>query len=131
VAAGLEAQGDYDKAITAFQGVAARYPNDSAAERAKLALGGLYAAKNQPQQALRLYEELAKPASMSGLATEAAMKRRDLLRKHPELAAAIKPAVPSPGAASTNLVVTNAPGAKAPATNQTSGKPSPAQAPSP
>ena len=59
-AACLEAQGKTSDAVAAFKSLVERYPTDPLAPRAKVALGRLYKAQNQPAEALRLLEEVAR-----------------------------------------------------------------------
>lgn len=56
----LDAQGNADEAITVFKNLVDRYPTDPLASRAKVALARQYKAKNQPAEALRLLEDVAR-----------------------------------------------------------------------
>jgi predicted negative regulator of RcsB-dependent stress response len=98
VAASLEGQGRAEQAIARYREVITRYPNEPAAPQAKLNLARIYAA-NQPEEALRLYDELIRPPGTAGFnawSNEAAERRRRLVQQHPELAAAAAPAPASP-----------------------------------
>lgn len=90
IAASLEAQGKLDEAIAAYLNVSTTYGKSSAvADDAKLALARIYEARSQPEQALRLYNELAPQFDPEGGVTggrgEAVGLKADLLKKHPEL----------------------------------------------
>jgi tetratricopeptide (TPR) repeat protein len=84
LAVSLDALGQTNEAFQAYQDVVARHPNSAAATQAKLALADLHATRNDPQQAMRLYEEL----QVTAWAGEAAQRRELLLVQHPELAEA-------------------------------------------
>ena len=86
VAACLDAMDKTNEALTAYQDVASRFAGSAAVAQAKLGLARLYEAKNDPAQALRIYEELTRPNASSAWSSEAAMRREQLLSKHPELA---------------------------------------------
>lgn len=106
IAACLDAQDKVDAALGSYQGLVNQYPADPASARARLNMAALYEAKNQPEQALKLYDELTASASgMSGTSMDAMRRRQALLQKHPELAPTNAPprVVASPPAA------TNAP----------------------
>jgi hypothetical protein len=71
---------------------------------------------------LRIYDELARPNVQSGWSAEAAMRREQLLSKHPEL---VKTNAPS-----TSVTVSNPPSATLPqliATNRAPAKPASAK----
>ncbi|HKS35634.1 MAG TPA: tetratricopeptide repeat protein [Verrucomicrobiae bacterium] len=120
LAASLDSQDKTNEALAAYLDVAARYPNSAVAGQAKLALARLYEAKNEPAQAIRIYEELTRPNAPSVWASEAARHRDDLLSRHPELVktnepppAATAPALTAPGTipplTATNLPPSNPP----------------------
>ena len=92
VAAAQEAQGKAE-ALASYQNVFARYPQSAEAEEAKLAVARIYEVRNQPEQALRIYNELTVPKPGATAATGTAMespeirqKKDALLRKYPNLA---------------------------------------------
>jgi len=90
VAASLEAQGKMDEAVTAYLNVSTTYGKTaSVADDAKLALARIYESRSQPDQALRLYNELAPQFDVGGSIAsgrgEAISLKADLLKKHPEL----------------------------------------------
>ncbi|HEX7859702.1 MAG TPA: tetratricopeptide repeat protein [Verrucomicrobiae bacterium] len=88
VATAQEAQ-NKPEAQASYQQVTTAYAKSSVADDAKLALARMHEAKNQPADALRIYNELTapKPGAQPGeppnqVATE---RKEALLRKHPEL----------------------------------------------
>ena len=94
-AACLEAQKNLDAALTAYQGVIERHPNEGAAIQAKLAVGRIQEAKGQHADALKLYQDVARSPNMTSWQGEFANRRDDLLRRFPQLAPTNAPAVPS------------------------------------
>lgn len=101
-----EALGKTDDAVTAYKGLVDRYPIDPLVPRAKVALARLYKVKNQPADALRLLEDVARTEQFGtvGLMAETLMS---------EIKAA-NPTLSTPAAAITNAVkvmpaATNAP----------------------
>jgi predicted negative regulator of RcsB-dependent stress response len=127
VAACLESLDKLEEALKAYQGVITRYPEQ--AGKARLAAARLYEAKNQPAEALKLYDALIQPPATSVWAGEARELKDMLLRKYPQLAVtnAAKPAVfapvrttnaPAPGAAvKTGATSVSKPVAAKPAPN--------------
>ncbi len=93
-AACLDAQKETDKALEAYKQVSTAYPNDAAAAQAKLASAFLYETKNQPDQALKLYNELAPPEKPNAWSREVEPRREQLLLKHPQLVPPRVPAAP-------------------------------------
>jgi len=85
-AASLDALDKTDAAMAAYQNVVSRFPTDPATGRAKLALASLYEAKHQPEEALRLYNDLDKPTAFSGFAREAKVRKQQLIEQNPKLA---------------------------------------------
>lgn len=98
----LEAEGKRDEALAAYQNLSVRYPNSSVLDDAKLAIARIYEAKNQPEQAYRIYDELVKGGVMGSAASEAMTRKSDLLAKHPEYGKTNAPV------ASASTVVTSA-----------------------
>ena len=96
VAACLESLEKIEEALKAYQGVITRYPEQ--AGKARLAAARLYETKNQPAEALKLYDSLMQPMAPSAWAGEARDLKDALLRKYPQLAAtnAPKPAMAAP-----------------------------------
>ena len=90
VATAQEAQNKPD-AVTSYQTVATSYSRSSLADDAKLALARIHEQKNQPAEALRIYNELLAPVpgSMDQESPNrtASERKEALLRAHPELAA--------------------------------------------
>jgi predicted negative regulator of RcsB-dependent stress response len=117
VAACLDAEGKTNEAITAYQNVVARYGTSAAASLARMAEAGLHESRKEFSQALRLYAELAGPAAQSAWSADAAKRRADLLRLHPELAPTnAAPVAASPLPTALNVGASNT--SRAPATNR-------------
>lgn len=94
VAASLDAQNNkMDEAITAYKDVLVRFPSESVAGQARIALGRLYEAKKQPDVALKYYDDILKAGVRSGWANEAGEFREMLLAHNPNLASNAAPAV--------------------------------------
>jgi len=121
VAAAQEAQ-NKPEALASYQGVASAYPNSSVADEAKLALARIHEMRKQPDQALKLYNELlvTRPGAQPGEPAhpEAFSRKEALLRNHPELstnvartATSISPAVPESGPTLTIPPASATPGA--------------------
>ncbi|MGZ8940343.1 MAG: tetratricopeptide repeat protein [Limisphaerales bacterium] len=88
VATAQEAQ-NKPEAVAAYQNVATSFSKSAVADDAKLALARIHEQKNEPAEALRIYNEILAPRS-GALQMEApnrtATDRKDaLLRAHPEL----------------------------------------------
>jgi tetratricopeptide (TPR) repeat protein len=140
IAASLEAQNKLKEAQAGYQHVATAYPDSSVADDAKLSLARVYNLEKQPDQALRLYNELLTPrpgAPPGELGNREAYERKEaLLRANPNLNTNNIPPVrvlaPAPSmTTSSNRVqpvstLTNAGGASKETTNQ-GGKANPAQ----
>ncbi|MBI2925023.1 MAG: tetratricopeptide repeat protein [Verrucomicrobia bacterium] len=114
VAVCLDALDKTNEAIAAYQSVLNRFPNDAVAGQVKLALARLYEAGNQPEQALKIYEELTRPNDLSTWSSDAATRREYLLLKFPQLAATNAPtaSATNPPAATAIVAATNAPAPK-------------------
>lgn len=102
IAASLEAQGKISDAIAKYQDVIGHYPTDDfITNPAKLTLARLFEQQNKPDQALKLYDELAKiPNQYDPWAGEARDRREQLLAKHPELnkpTVSLTPSTAAPG----------------------------------
>ena len=87
VAASYEAMGNVKEATAKYDDIVKHHTADAVASEAKSALARLYLAQNQPDQALRLYEELerdsqARPDSWT---TDAKRQAGELLAKYPNL----------------------------------------------
>ena len=95
VAAATYAQGDSDQAIQAYSRVVTSYGASSAANQARLALAKIYETKEQPKEALRMYDELTLPTVSSAWSSEAEQAKNELFKLHPELKPAETNAVPS------------------------------------
>jgi tetratricopeptide (TPR) repeat protein len=109
-AACLDAQGKTDEAITAFKGLVDRYPTDPLASRAKVSLARQYKAKNQPAEALRLLEDVARTEQFGTVGLMAETLITEIKAANPTLS------VPAPAITNAVKVVpaaTNAPAKKA------------------
>ena len=103
VAAAQEAQNEQD-ALASYQNVTTAYSNSAVADDARLAMARIYEMREQPDQALRIYNELLvpRPGAQPGEPghPEALARKEALLRANPELntnnAAAAAPAMPFP-----------------------------------
>ena len=104
VAACLDAKNDLDKALEAYARVVSTYPGSPEATQARLAQAVLYETKQQPEPALKIYDELGRVRPPTVWAQEAGMRREMLLAKYPKLAP--PPVVALPPVLSTNLSTT-------------------------
>jgi tetratricopeptide (TPR) repeat protein len=95
IAASLDAQGKSTDAISKFEEIRRRFATSPAAEEAKLSLARLYEGQ-RPEDAFRLYDEVTKNSPGTSLAAEAAFRKEELERKHPELAKLNQPIMPAP-----------------------------------
>jgi predicted negative regulator of RcsB-dependent stress response len=94
-AASLEAQGKLVEAETAYREVTTRYEKSSLSDTAKLGLARIYETKNQPEAALKIYDELSAPGKAAGFNPQAMTRKQDLLSKHPQLMRTNLPAASS------------------------------------
>jgi predicted negative regulator of RcsB-dependent stress response len=85
VAASLEAQGKTAEAATAYDDLIKRHQADSTTPQAKSALARLYVAQDKPEQAMHLYEELARANNNDTWSVEAGIQLQELLAKYPNL----------------------------------------------
>jgi predicted negative regulator of RcsB-dependent stress response len=134
VAASQEAGNKSNEAVASYQNVVAAHADSAVARAAKLALARLHESRQQPEQALRLYDELIapRPGAMPGEggSPEAELRREALLRAHPNLDP--KRQAPAPPVISGPSAATPAPSTNAAATNEPSEPPPPANpAPNP
>jgi predicted negative regulator of RcsB-dependent stress response len=102
VAACQESAGELDKAIATCEQVNSQHSGSPEAHQAKLALGLLQEQKNNPEQALRLYDEVLRAKPVTVWRMEAEMRRDQLLQKHPRLAPGGSPVAPALVAPATN-----------------------------
>ncbi len=93
LASTLDAQGKTSEAIAKYEELRRRFPNDSVTDETKLALGRLHEKQN-PAEAVKLYNELIALGQQSGVGAEAGMRLADLMEKHPELAKTNSPPAP-------------------------------------
>ena len=85
VAACDDAMNNLDGALAGYQAVELKYPKDPVGTQAKLAIGIIQEAKNKPEEALKVYDQLAKSDSRSLWSSEAFSRRDLLLAKFPHL----------------------------------------------
>jgi len=85
-AASLDALGRSAEAATAFQALLTRHPNSPIVPRAKLALARLQVAQKQPEQALRLLEEVSKAEQYGLLAMLSEVLQEEIKAANPALA---------------------------------------------
>jgi len=121
IAACLDAMDKTNEALAAHQDVVSRYAGSVVASQAKLGLARLYETKGDLAQALRIYEELARPTASSAWGAEASARREQLLQHHPELARTNPPAPVFPSALS-NAPATNLPPLELKTTNPAPAK---------
>ena len=99
VAAAQEAQ-NKPEALDSYQSVATAYANFAVGDEAKLALARIHESRKQPDQALKLYNELLapRPGAQPGEVShpEAAARKEALLRNHPELSTNVTRSASSP-----------------------------------
>ena len=104
----LDAQGKPTEALAQYADVANRYPAEGVASLAKISQGRIHEAAGRNDQALTIYDSLARNIATDIWAQEAQSRRQDLLARHPELAKTL-PAVVIPSAAAP-APITVAPG---------------------
>ncbi len=95
VASCQEAAGETDKSIATHQQVLAQHSSSPEAHPARLALGLLHEEKKQPEQALKLYDEVLRAKPVSVWRMEAEMRREQLVRRHPQLALGVAGIAPA------------------------------------
>ena len=106
IAATLDAQGKSADAINKFEEVRKRFANSPVAEEAKLGAARLYEPQ-KPEEAYKLYDDLTKTSPGTSLAAEAAFRKEELERKHPELAKLNQPIIPATPAMPAPVQLTN------------------------
>jgi predicted negative regulator of RcsB-dependent stress response len=84
IAACLEAESELDQALNAYQKVADLSEAGGLKLRASLAKARLHESMDQPAQALAIYDSM-ESGEFTAAASEARMRRAELLRKNPEL----------------------------------------------
>jgi hypothetical protein len=94
--------------LTAYQDVVSRFAGSVVASQAKLGLARLYETKGDLAQALKIYDELARPTASSAWGAEASARREQLLAHHPEWVRTNPPAPVFPSTLS-NAPATNLP----------------------
>jgi tetratricopeptide (TPR) repeat protein len=108
IAASLEAQGKTAEALSRYTNFVATYPNDPAADQARLTVARLYEQNQQPALALDTLNKIVnnQQAGFTPLASEAQEKIAELHKKYPALAPSNPPPfspTPSPNLL-TNLI---------------------------
>lgn len=96
VAACLDAQDKGEQAVSKYQEVASKYAGESVAGQAKLALARLYESRQQPEVALKLYDDLIRARDAGAFAQLATERRESLLRAHPTLSSPASASSPAP-----------------------------------
>lgn len=123
-AASLDALDQVDAALAAYQSVVNQFPEDAVAPRARLAMGTLHEAKNQPEQAHRIYDQLSKQIGVGRIASDAGELLEKLERRFPHLSQSTN----APAAASATTTVTAPPATPASNALSTNDAPTPAAA---
>jgi predicted negative regulator of RcsB-dependent stress response len=95
VASSLDAQGKTAEATSKYEEIRRRFASSAIIDDAKLALARLYE-EQKPEDAYKLYDELAKSGPGTRLAMEASMRQEDLLKARPELAKLKEAMAPPP-----------------------------------
>jgi predicted negative regulator of RcsB-dependent stress response len=108
IAACLDAMDKTTETLTAYQDVVSRFAGSVVASQAKLGLARLYETKGDLAQALKIYDELARPTASSAWGAEASARREQLLAHHPEWVRTNPPAPVFPSTLS-NAPATNLP----------------------
>jgi len=97
----LDAEGKTTDAVSKYEEILRRFPNDSVSDETKLALARLQE-KTNPAEAYKRYTELLSLGSQSGIAQEAGIRREDLVEKNPDVVktnpppSAVMPTPPQP-----------------------------------
>jgi tetratricopeptide (TPR) repeat protein len=91
IAACLDAQGKSREAITAYKDLIDHRPTDYVLPQARFALGRLYEAQNEPDQARIQFEEVERSNPYGSLGSEAGMRLEELKIKYPNLGAVKTP----------------------------------------
>lgn len=91
IAASLEAAGKTAEAATRYDDIIKRNQGSAILPEAKSALARLYVEQNKPEQAMRLYQELAQAGNNDTWSAEAGIQLEELLAKHPELKKQLTP----------------------------------------
>ena len=94
VAACEDSAGNLEAALAAYQSVEQRFSKEPVTVQAKLARAVIFEARNKPEDAYKIYDEMAKPDSRSLWSSEAFSRKDLLLAKFPHLG--IPPAPPLP-----------------------------------
>jgi len=115
VAACLDSMNKTNEALAAYKDLLSRFAGSAVIAQAKLGLARLYETRDEPAQALKVYDELTRPNVQSTWSSEASMWREQLLSRHPELAKTNAPAIPTVG--------TNVPGQTLPGVTATNPTP--------
>lgn len=127
VAASLEAAGKNDAALSNYKAILDKHPSDATTPQVKFAMARLNVALNKPDQALRLYEEMARVPHNDSWSSEAEIEGRELLQKHPELRP--PPVAPTNAAPAAMMSAPAAGKPAAPAMLSAPATPAPAKAP--
>jgi len=106
IASSLDAEGKANEAATAYKSLIDRYPADNVIPQAKFSLARVYLNMNKPEDAFRLYEDVARTDSFGQLGSESAVRAEELKSKYPQLAPPPPaPVTPAPVVSLTNAAV--------------------------
>ncbi len=105
VAACEDSAGNLDAALAAYQSVEQKFPKDPVTVQAKLARAVIHEARNKPEDAYKIYDEMAKPESRSLWSSEAFSRKDLLLAKYPHLGIPPAPLMPTIGAGTNSPVM--------------------------
>jgi predicted negative regulator of RcsB-dependent stress response len=103
IAASLDAEGKANEAATAYKSLIDRYSSENVIPQAKFSLARIYLGMNKPEDAFRLYEDVARTDSFGQLGSESAVRAEELKTKYPQLA----PPPAAPVISATNSIVLN------------------------
>jgi predicted negative regulator of RcsB-dependent stress response len=102
IAASLDAEGKTTEAVAAYNSLIGRYPLENVIPQAKFSLARIYQSQNKPEDAFRLYEDIARSDSFGQLGSESSVRAEELKTKYPQLAP--PPVAPAPVVAMTNAI---------------------------
>ena len=85
IAACLDADGKSRDAMAAYKDIIDHHAGDNVVPQARFALGRLYEAQNEPEQARNMFEEVERTNPYGSLGSEAGMRLEELKAKYPNL----------------------------------------------
>ena len=113
IAACLDASGNANDALTRYNEVTMKFPNDHVVPQAKMAAARIFIQQKKPEMALQMYDTLIKPNPYDMASEEAREQKEWLLIQYPA------------------LIKTNTPAAAAPAMSPLLTAPAPSTTPAP